>query len=189
MTGQTEAPAPVRRSERTSGINRDVNGAPYDPRYYRCSGDGLFRRRHCLLCHLAAQQDGRLTLTGKQAEIMSQQVQARLFTAYLLWVCQAHNHLKIGICQRGKVQKLSDAICRPERLVMSGMMANMEARNLAALNAFRSTLYAACGRRRDALFALCDTLLTTGPVASQPHLSLAPFEPSTAACARLGESV
>jgi hypothetical protein len=57
---------------------------------------------------------------------------------------------------------------------MSGMMADMDAHYLAVLTAFRSTLYAACGRRRDALFELCDTLLTTGPVASPPHLSLQP---------------
>src|SRR5689334_17794815 len=54
------------------------------------------------------------------------------------------------------------------------MMAPMDAHDLALLTAFRSTLYAACGRRRDALFELCDTVLTTGPVTSLPHLSLQP---------------
>jgi len=43
-----------------------------------------------------------------------------------------------------------------------------------SLTAFRAAMYAACGRQRDALFDLCDTLLTTGPVASLPHLSLQP---------------
>ncbi len=95
MTGQTEAPAPGRRSERSSGITSDVNGAPYDPRCSRYSRDGLFRGRHCLLSHLAAQQDARLTLTGKRAEIMSFQAQARLFAACLLWVRQAHHHLSL----------------------------------------------------------------------------------------------
>jgi hypothetical protein len=57
---------------------------------------------------------------------------------------------------------------------MSGMMANRDAHHHATLNAFRSRLSAACGRRRDALFELCEMLLTTGPVASLPHVSLQP---------------
>jgi hypothetical protein len=44
----------------------------------------------------------------------------------------------------------------------------------AALAAFRATAYAAFRRRWDALFALCDTLLTTGPVPSLPLLSVQP---------------
>jgi hypothetical protein len=50
----------------------------------------------------------------------------------------------------------------------------MEAHQLAALCAFRAGVYAAFGRRRDALFELCDTLLVTGPVASLPFLSVQP---------------
>ncbi|HEV2461750.1 MAG TPA: transposase [Ktedonobacterales bacterium] len=46
--------------------------------------------------------------------------------------------------------------------------------SLAALSAFRAAAYAAFGRRRDALFELCDTLLTTGPVPSLPVLSIQP---------------
>lgn len=52
------------------------------------------------------------------------------------------------------------------------MIGGMDAHHLASLNAFRSALYGAFGRRRDALFDLCDTQLATGPVASLPHLSL-----------------
>ncbi len=48
----------------------------------------------------------------------------------------------------------------------------MDAHHSALLDTFRLALYAALGRRRDALFDLCDTLLATGPVASLPHLSL-----------------
>jgi hypothetical protein len=50
----------------------------------------------------------------------------------------------------------------------------MDTSALATLRAFRVALYAACGRRRDALFDVCDTLLTTGTVASFPSLSLQP---------------
>ena len=50
----------------------------------------------------------------------------------------------------------------------------MEATHLASLAAFRAAAYAAFGRRRDALFELCDTLLTTGPVPSLPLLSVQP---------------
>ena len=50
----------------------------------------------------------------------------------------------------------------------------MEATHLASLAAFRAAAYTACGRRRDALFELCDTLLTTGPVSSLPLLSVQP---------------
>src|SRR5262245_55208054 len=50
----------------------------------------------------------------------------------------------------------------------------MDTAHLAVLSAFRTAAYAAFGRRRDALFELCDTLLTTGPVASLPFLSIQP---------------
>jgi DDE superfamily endonuclease len=50
----------------------------------------------------------------------------------------------------------------------------MEATHLASLAAFRAAAYTACGRRGDALFELCDTLLTTGPVSSLPLLSVQP---------------
>ena len=50
----------------------------------------------------------------------------------------------------------------------------MDNAHLASLAAFRATAYAAFGRRRDALFELCDTLLTTGPVPSLPLLSVQP---------------
>jgi hypothetical protein len=48
----------------------------------------------------------------------------------------------------------------------------METIQFAALAGFRSAAYGAFGRRRDALFALCDTLLTTGPVPALPLLSV-----------------
>jgi DDE superfamily endonuclease len=50
----------------------------------------------------------------------------------------------------------------------------MDTVNLAPLATFRIATYAAFGRRRDALFELCDTLLTTGPVPSLPFLSVQP---------------
>src|SRR5262249_56876286 len=50
----------------------------------------------------------------------------------------------------------------------------MDTAHLATLSAFRAGAYAAFGRRRDALFELCDTLLTTGPVPSLPVLSIQP---------------
>lgn len=50
----------------------------------------------------------------------------------------------------------------------------MDTSHLASLVAFRAEAYAAFGRRRDALFELCDTLLTTGPVPSLPLLSVQP---------------
>ena len=50
----------------------------------------------------------------------------------------------------------------------------MDTSHLASLAAFRAAAYAALGRRRDALFELCDTLLTTGPVPSLPLLSVQP---------------
>jgi hypothetical protein len=50
----------------------------------------------------------------------------------------------------------------------------MDTIQFAALAGFRSAAYAAFGRRRDALFELCDTLLTTGPVPSLPFLSVQP---------------
>ncbi len=57
------------------------------------------------------------------------------------------------------------------------MMGAMDAHHLAVRTTFRSArsaLYAACGRRRDALFQLCDTLVTSGSVASFPGLSRQP---------------
>src|SRR5260221_9230247 len=50
----------------------------------------------------------------------------------------------------------------------------MDTSHLASLSAFRAATYASFGRRRDALFELCDTLLTTGPVPSLPLLSVQP---------------
>jgi hypothetical protein len=50
----------------------------------------------------------------------------------------------------------------------------MDTTHLAALSAFRMAAYSAFGRRRDALFELCDRLLTTGPVAALPFLSVQP---------------
>jgi hypothetical protein len=50
----------------------------------------------------------------------------------------------------------------------------MDTTQLASLAAFRAATYAACGRRRDALFALCETLLTTGPVPALAFLSVQP---------------
>jgi hypothetical protein len=50
----------------------------------------------------------------------------------------------------------------------------MDTSQLAALPAFRAATYAALGCRGDALFELCDTLLTTGPVPSLPLLSVQP---------------
>jgi len=46
--------------------------------------------------------------------------------------------------------------------------------HFASLATLRTAAYAAFGRRRDALFELCDTLLTTGPVPSLPLLSIQP---------------
>jgi hypothetical protein len=45
---------------------------------------------------------------------------------------------------------------------------------LTTLASFRAAAYAAFSRRQDALFELCDTLLTTGPVSSLPLLSVQP---------------
>lgn len=50
----------------------------------------------------------------------------------------------------------------------------MDMTHLAALATFRASAYATFGRRRDALFELCDTLLTTGPAPSLPLLSAQP---------------
>jgi hypothetical protein len=44
--------------------------------------------------------------------------------------------------------------------------------HLATLSAFRAATYTSFGRRRDARFELCDTLLTTGPIPSLPLLSV-----------------
>jgi DDE superfamily endonuclease len=48
----------------------------------------------------------------------------------------------------------------------------MPAYDLAALRCFRTDLHGSFPRRTDALFELVDALLTAGPVASLPHLSL-----------------
>src|SRR5258708_28523093 len=48
----------------------------------------------------------------------------------------------------------------------------MDTTHLASLATFRAMAYGAFGRRRDALFELCDTLLTTGPVPALPLLSV-----------------
>lgn len=48
----------------------------------------------------------------------------------------------------------------------------MDTSHLASLASFRAAAYDAFGRRRDALFELCDTLLTTGSVSSLPLLSV-----------------
>jgi hypothetical protein len=50
----------------------------------------------------------------------------------------------------------------------------MDTSHFASLATFRAATYAALGRRRDALFALCDRLLTTGPVPSLPLLTIQP---------------
>ena len=46
---------------------------------------------------------------------------------------------------------------------------------LAPLRSFRAALYACFDRRADALFEVADALLASAPVASLPHLSLAPL--------------
>src|SRR5258708_32116793 len=51
----------------------------------------------------------------------------------------------------------------------------MDTAHLVTLSAFRTSAYAAFGRRRDALFELCDTLLATGPISSLPLLSGQPL--------------
>jgi hypothetical protein len=50
----------------------------------------------------------------------------------------------------------------------------MKVTHLASLATFRAAAYTALGRRRDARFDLCDTLLTTGPVPSLAFLSIQP---------------
>src|SRR5215212_2973669 len=50
----------------------------------------------------------------------------------------------------------------------------MPAPDLSDLRAFRTDLHGCFDRRADALFELVDALLTAGPVASLPHLSLQP---------------
>lgn len=47
--------------------------------------------------------------------------------------------------------------------------------SLSALHAFRDDLYACFDRRADALFEVSDALMTSAPIASLPHLSLAPL--------------
>jgi hypothetical protein len=61
-----------------------------------------------------------------------------------------------------------------DRATANGKLDVMDATTFAALTAWRSAQYAACGRRRDALFDLCDALLAAGPVPSPAHLSLQP---------------
>src|SRR5258708_25521979 len=48
----------------------------------------------------------------------------------------------------------------------------MDTAHLVTLSAFRTSAYAAFGRRWDALFELCDPLLATGPISSLPLLSV-----------------
>ena len=50
----------------------------------------------------------------------------------------------------------------------------MDTTQLVSLATFRAAAYAALGRRRDALFEVCDPLLTTGPVPWLPLLSVQP---------------
>ena len=52
------------------------------------------------------------------------------------------------------------------------MLGSMPASDLSALRAFRTDLHRCFPRRADALTELVDALLTAGPVASLPHLSL-----------------
>jgi len=59
-----------------------------------------------------------------------------------------------------------------EALVPLGQPAPLA--TLDALLAFRAAVYAAFGRRRDALFELMDALASAGPVVSPIHLSLEP---------------
>ena len=58
--------------------------------------------------------------------------------------------------------------------VMVGVIARDGSEPLDGLARFRTALYAAFGRRRDALFDLVDALLTTAPAPSLVHLCLAP---------------
>ncbi len=48
------------------------------------------------------------------------------------------------------------------------------AEQVSIARAFRGSLYACLSRRADALFELCDAILTVGAAPSPPHLSLAP---------------
>jgi hypothetical protein len=61
-----------------------------------------------------------------------------------------------------------------DRATANAKLEVMDAPAFAALTAWRSAQYAACGHRRDALFDLCDALLAAGPVPSPAHLSLQP---------------
>ena len=49
---------------------------------------------------------------------------------------------------------------------------NGDANSMKPLRMFRDRFYAGLGRRADALFELCDAILTAGRVPSPPHLSL-----------------
>jgi hypothetical protein len=55
---------------------------------------------------------------------------------------------------------------------MRGRLKGMD--TLTSLASFRAAAYAAFSRRQDALFELCDTLLTTGSISSLPLLSVQP---------------
>src|SRR5215211_2473717 len=57
---------------------------------------------------------------------------------------------------------------------MVGVIARDGFESLVGLARFRAALYAAFGRRRDALFDLVDALLTAAPAPSLVHLCLAP---------------
>src|SRR4051794_25791031 len=57
---------------------------------------------------------------------------------------------------------------------MVGVIAQDGSEPLDGLARFRRALYAAFGRRRDALFDLADALLTAAPASSLVHLCLAP---------------
>ena len=57
---------------------------------------------------------------------------------------------------------------------MGGVIARDGWAPLDGLARFRTALFAAFGRRRDALFDLVDALLTAAPAPSLVHLCLAP---------------
>ena len=64
-----------------------------------------------------------------------------------------------------------------DRATANGKRDVMDATAFAALIAWRSAQYAACGHRRDALVDRCDALLAAGPVPSPAHLSLLAAHP------------
>src|SRR5258708_37521077 len=63
---------------------------------------------------------------------------------------------------------------RLRRVAERDTVRDMEATPFDSLATFRAAAYATFGRRRDALFELCDTLLTAGSVPSLPVLSVQP---------------